>query len=219
MQLLASLPLRILGPGALATLLAATVVTTAVTTAVSTAQPVSGTRAVTTVRAPGPVASNTPLSSNGIPDPAAPPTTGGSWLDQRHPFGWPLSPQPAVHRRFEKPLHQWARGHRGADLLAAVGQPVLSAGDGVVAFSGMVAGRGVITVRHTGGLRTTYEPVEERLASRTRVRRGTRIGVVSTVSGHCVPLTCLHWGAISGQAYQDPLSLVSVGRPILLPLS
>lgn len=60
-------------------------------------------------------------------------------------FRWPLSPIPVVHRRFDQPRDQWSPGHRGVDLVAAVGQPVLSAGDGVVAFSGVVAGLGVIT--------------------------------------------------------------------------
>jgi hypothetical protein len=76
----------------------------------------------------------------------------------------------------------------------------------------------VLTVRHSGGLRTTYEPVDERLASCTLVHLGTRVGVLSSTPGHCVPLHCLHWGAISGQAYLDPLSLLGFGRPILLPL-
>jgi murein DD-endopeptidase MepM/ murein hydrolase activator NlpD len=133
-------------------------------------------------------------------------------------FTWPLSPRPAIHRRFEQPPDEWARGHRGVDLLAAVGQPVLSAGEGIVAFSGVVAGRGVLTVRHSGGLRTTYEPVDDRLASGALVHRGSRIGAVSPTAGHCVPLTCLHWGAISGQTYRDPLSLLGFGPPILLPL-
>jgi murein DD-endopeptidase MepM/ murein hydrolase activator NlpD len=95
---------------------------------------------------------------------------------------------------------------------------VLSAGEGVVAFSGVIAGRGVITVRHAAGLRTTYEPVDRRLTSGTRVHRGTAIGLISPAAGHCVPLTCLHWGAISGAAYRDPLLLLGIGRPILLPL-
>ena len=133
-------------------------------------------------------------------------------------FAWPLSPQPALLRRFEAPASQWSAGHRGVDLRAAVHQGVLSAGAGVVAFSGVVAGRGVITVRHSAGLRTTYEPVDERLAAGTVVHRGTPLGVVSTTEGHCVPLTCLHWGAISGETYRDPLSLLGFGRPILLPL-
>lgn len=139
-------------------------------------------------------------------------------LALRGAFTWPLSPRPAVLRRFEQPLKQWSPGHRGVDLLAAVGQPVLSAGDGIVAFSGVIAGRGVITVRHSGGLRTTYEPVDERLASGTVVHRGTPIGVVSPMPGHCLPRQCLHWGAISGQTYRDPLSLLGFGQPILLPL-
>ena len=133
-------------------------------------------------------------------------------------FTWPLSPRPDVLRRFEQPQSQWSSGHRGVDLLAAVGQPVLSAGVGVVAFSGVIAGRGVITVRHSARLRTTYEPVGARLASGTVVRPGTRIGAVSPTPGHCMPLHCLHWGAISERTYRDPLSLLGFGRPILLPL-
>jgi len=133
-------------------------------------------------------------------------------------FTWPLSPRPAVLRPFDQPRDQWSPGHRGVDLLAAVGQPVLSAGDGIVAFSGVVAGRGVLTVQHSDGIRTTYEPVDERLASGTLVHRGTPVGVLSDGPGHCLPLHCLHWGAISGEAYRDPLSLLGFGRPILLPL-
>jgi len=137
---------------------------------------------------------------------------------QEPTFTWPLSPRPEVYRPFEQPRSQWSQGHRGVDLVAAVGQPVLSAGEGVVAFSGVVAGRGVITVRHSGGLRTSYEPVDARLTSGAPVRLGAKIGVISATTGHCVPLTCLHWGAISGQTYRDPLSLLGFGRPILLPL-
>jgi murein DD-endopeptidase MepM/ murein hydrolase activator NlpD len=136
----------------------------------------------------------------------------------RASYGWPLSPRPAVLRRFELPGSRWSAGHRGVDLSAAVGQPVLSAGDGIVAFSGVIAGRGVVSVQHSGGLRTTYEPVDERLASGTLVHRGAKIGVLSPRPGHCIPRRCLHWGAISGQTYRDPLSLLSFGRPILLPL-
>jgi murein DD-endopeptidase MepM/ murein hydrolase activator NlpD len=133
-------------------------------------------------------------------------------------FTWPLSPRPAVLRRFEQPRSQWSSGHRGVDLSASVGQVVLSAGDGVVSFSGVIAGRGVITVMHSGGLRTTYEPVDQGLASGTVVHRGDPIGTISSVPGHCAPLTCLHWGAIAGQLYRDPLALLGLGRPILLPL-
>jgi murein DD-endopeptidase MepM/ murein hydrolase activator NlpD len=152
------------------------------------------------------------------PAAAIPSSTLGVWSRGGLAFTWPLSPRPVVRRRFEQPRDQWAPGHRGVDLLAVVGQPVVSAGEGAVAFSGVVAGRGVITIRHAGGLRTSYEPVDQRLTSGTLVHRGTRIGLVSSDAGHCAPLTCLHWGAISGQTYRDPLSLLGSVRPTLLPL-
>jgi murein DD-endopeptidase MepM/ murein hydrolase activator NlpD len=169
------------------------------------------------VRSSGPTLSATAGGTATTPLAGADPAAAAP-VPQRGNFAWPLSPRPGVFRRFEQPRNPWSPGHRGADLLTAVGQPVLSAGEGVVAFSGVVAGRGVITIRHSGGLRTTYEPVNERLASRSFVHRGVRIGVVSPTPGHCVPLICLHWGAISGQTYRDPLSLLGFGRPVLLPL-
>lgn len=133
-------------------------------------------------------------------------------------FAWPLFPRPAVARRFDRPRDAWSAGHRGVDLLATAGQPVLSSGDGIVSFSGVIAGRGVITVLHAGGLRTTYEPVDERITTGTLVQRGSTIGVLSSRPGHCGALHCLHWGAIFGQTYRDPLSLLGLGRPVLLPL-
>lgn len=123
-----------------------------------------------------------------------------------------------VRRRFDPPAHTWSPGHRGVDLAATVGQPVLSAGAGTVSFSGVVAGRGVVTVRHSGGLRTTYEPVDRRPAVGVTVARGGPIGVLATTAGHCAPAACLHWGAVSGESYRDPLSLLDPGHPVLLPL-
>jgi murein DD-endopeptidase MepM/ murein hydrolase activator NlpD len=104
------------------------------------------------------------------------------------------------------------------DLLARVGQPVLAAGEGVVTFAGRVAGRGVVTVRHGGGWRTTYEPVTAAVTAGQHVRRGDRLGTVAPSSGHCVPRTCLHWGALLEEDYRDPLALLQRRRPILLPL-
>lgn len=132
---------------------------------------------------------------------------------------WPLAPVPPVAVRFEAPPTPWSAGHRGVDLLAGVGQPVLAAGRGQVTFAGMVAGRGVVVVRHAGGWRTTYEPVDERAASGTLVDAGTPIGVVSATPGHCAPAICLHWGLRQAQTYVDPLQLVGRGPPVLLPLS
>ena len=82
---------------------------------------------------------------------------------------WPLDPAPAVVARFDAPTGPFAAGHRGVDLAATVGQPVLAAGRGTVAFAGTVAGKPVVSIDHAGGLRTTYEPV---LAERPRGRPG-----------------------------------------------
>jgi len=122
-----------------------------------------------------------------------------------------------VLRGFARPEHQWSAGHRGVDLAAQPGQPVLAAADGVVTFVGTVAGRGVVSVRHHGGWRTTYEPLSPVVTVGRPVRRGDRLGVVAATAGHCAPRTCLHWGALLGADYRDPLTLLNHQRPVLLP--
>jgi murein DD-endopeptidase MepM/ murein hydrolase activator NlpD len=129
----------------------------------------------------------------------------------------PLPGDLAVTRRFEAPAHAYGPGHRGADLGGAAGTPVLAAGDGVVVFAGMVAGRPVVSVDHADGLRTTYEPVDPAVGAGQRVTRGSPIGAL--VSGHagCPVEACLHWGLRRGEEYLDPLLLLVV-RVRLLPL-
>ena len=121
-------------------------------------------------------------------------------------------------RAFDPPDQPWLPGHRGVDLSARSGQPVLSAGAGRVTFAGTVAGRGVVTVTHSATLRTTYEPVRPRRPQGSVVAQGEVIGAVAAVAGHCPPSTCLHWGAISAGVYIDPLGLVQRAHPVLLPL-
>jgi murein DD-endopeptidase MepM/ murein hydrolase activator NlpD len=150
----------------------------------------------------------------------APRSPAGSDRAARSPAGtwdWPLDPEPAVVALFRAPPTPWSAGHRGVDLAAAVGQPVLSAGGGRVTFAGSVAGRGVVVVAHPGGVRTSYEPVVDPPAIGSAVSRGDRIGVVGPTPGHCAPRTCLHWGVRIGGRYVDPLDLVGRGPPVLLP--
>ena len=143
----------------------------------------------------------------------SPPARGGLTLA----LTWPLSPRPTVGRRFEQPHTQCSSGHRGVDLSASVSQAVLSAGEGR---------RGILRHGRGGGdhcsasERTAHQlrTGRVRMSAGARVRRGTRIAVVSATAGHCAPLTCLHWGAISGKTCLDPLALLGIGRPILLPL-
>ena len=72
-------------------------------------------------------------------------------------FDWPLAPRPHVERAFDKPAENWLPGHRGVDLGGSAGQSVLAAGDGIVVFAGVVAGKPTVSIDHSGGLRTTYE--------------------------------------------------------------
>ncbi|ACQ80758.1 Peptidase M23 [Beutenbergia cavernae DSM 12333] len=130
-------------------------------------------------------------------------------------YDWPLGgPPPDVVRRFEPPPAPWAAGHRGVDLAAAQGTAVLAASDGVVAFAGTVADRGVVSVDHADGIRTTYEPLAPTVPAGERVARGDVVGILQ--SGHA-EVPCLHWGARRGSDdYLDPLTLV--GEPPVIRL-
>lgn len=133
-------------------------------------------------------------------------------------WGWPLPPSPAVVAPFDPPAGPYSAGHRGVDLAGLAGSSVAAAGDGVVAFAGLVAGRGVLSVDHAGGLRTTYEPVSALVRAGEPVARGQVIGVLAWAGSHCLPQACLHWGLRRGDTYLDPLGLVRRWPVRLLPV-
>lgn len=132
-------------------------------------------------------------------------------------FTWPLPGAPTVLHAFQAPAHRFGPGHRGVDLAGTNGTPVLAAGAGTVAFAGQVAGRGVVSIDHPGGLRTTYEPISPGVTAGDLVARGQQIGTL--VPGHpgCASEVCLHWGVRRGTDYLDPLRLLGLSRVRLLP--
>lgn len=152
------------------------------------------------------------LSLLAAPSPA-PPTA----LDS--PFGWPVD-GPRVVRRFDPPARPWLAGHRGVDLAAPPAAVVRASGPGTVVHAGPIAGRGVVSVQHPGGLRTTYEPVDlaPGLRAGSPVQRGQPLGPLAAGHPGCPATACLHWGLRRGQQYLDPLMLVGMGRVRLLPL-
>lgn len=158
----------------------------------------------------------------GQPDAQAPTDGSGSHVrsasvGQRVEYGWPTGDPGDVVRPFAAPPEPWAAGHRGVDLALADGAPVRVAADGVVAFAGTVAGRGVVSVDHADGVRTTYEPVTAVVGRGDHLTGGQLLGRLSGV-GHCAPGHCLHWGARRGSDdYLDPLSLLEDGVMRLLP--
>jgi murein DD-endopeptidase MepM/ murein hydrolase activator NlpD len=133
-------------------------------------------------------------------------------------WDWPLSGPPEVVRAFDPPPVPWGRGHRGVDLAGVAGEPVLTAGAGVVAFAGMVAGRGVVSVDHAGGLRTTYEPVSPTVRVGDVVGLGAPLGTLDAGHPGCPTTACLHWGLRRGDVYLNPLLLVRPLRVRLKPL-
>jgi murein DD-endopeptidase MepM/ murein hydrolase activator NlpD len=138
--------------------------------------------------------------------------------EQSQRWVWPLAPRPPVHRRFDPPDQPWLAGHRGVDLGGDAAAVVRSAGAGVVAFAGPVAGRPVVSIDHPNGLRTTYEPVVASIRRGDTVAAGDPIGTLQAGHAGCPVDACLHWGLRRGPTYLDPLLLVRPVRVRLKPL-
>lgn len=132
-------------------------------------------------------------------------------------FSWPLPGTPPVLRAFQPPRTPYGPGHRGVDLGGTVDEDVLAAADGLVVFSGVLAGRGVVSIEHEGGLRSTYEPLRPTAIVGVRVRRGERIGLLDGGHPGCPVSTpqappeggsgaaCLHWGLRRRLDYLNPV--------------
>ena len=120
-----------------------------------------------------------------------------------------LRPVPgALARPFVAPVSRYGAGHRGADLVAALGTPVRAANAGEVSFAGSVAGSLHVVIAHAGNLRTSYS-----FLAAVGVRRGQRVArgdVVGTTGGGVDEHTGLfHFGLRVGDRYVDPMALFS----------
>lgn len=133
-------------------------------------------------------------------------------------FVLPVPPPAVVLTPFRPPAQRYGTGHRGVDLAAPAGTVVRATADGTVVYAGMLAGRGVVSIEHESGLRTTYEPVTASVTAGEWVTAGQAIG--TAVAGHpsCAPADCLHWGArLPDGSYLDPMALLRPWRVRLLP--
>jgi murein DD-endopeptidase MepM/ murein hydrolase activator NlpD len=129
-------------------------------------------------------------------------------------WAWPVDAPHAISRPFIAPATPYSAGHRGIDIRAPIGV-VYAPTAGVVSFVGVVVDRPVVSIRHPGGLVTSYEPVESALAAGEPVRRGDVIGFV--VGGHCAS-PCLHFGVRLNGQYVSPLNyLGGLPHSVLLP--
>ncbi len=146
--------------------------------------------------------------------------SAGSASAAAAPTGYvlPVPPPPLVLTAFAPPANKYGAGHRGVDLAVPPGAPIVAAGAGVVVFAGPLAGRGVVSIEHTGGLRTTYEPVTATVTAGSSVGVGQPIGTLEPGHAGCAPASCLHWGArLPDRVYLDPMSLLGPWRVRLWP--
>ena len=88
-------------------------------------------------------------------------------------------------------------------------EAIVAPADGVIAFSGNVGGKAVVTIRHGGdlsGLTSTFEPAIAERDVGAHVAQGERFARVEGESDHCDE-RCLHWGIKSeGRQYTNPES-------------
>lgn len=102
---------------------------------------------------------------------------------------------------FRPPRSPYGPGNRGIDYATRPGSPVRAAAPGTVAFAGTVAGGLHVVLLHADGIRTSSSFLHA-----TVVRRGQRVAAGQTVG---VAGPTLHFGARAGEAYVDPLILLS----------
>jgi murein DD-endopeptidase MepM/ murein hydrolase activator NlpD len=144
------------------------------------------------------------------------PLTSGQDADPaRKGWVWPAEPF-RLARAYVAPAHEYGPGHRGIDLDLLGGTSVRAPADGVVAFSGSVAGRSILTIDHGDGLVTTLEPVDSAPAAGSPVVRGEPVATLS-IGGHAAA-GLLHFGVRLHGEYINPVVLLGrVPRAILLP--
>ena len=132
-------------------------------------------------------------------------------------WSWPVPAPHPIARPYIAPATPYSTGHRGIDIRAAAGGQVRAPADGVVHFAGFVVDRSVISIRHAGGVLSSFEPVEPLVATGDRVRRGEVIGIL--LPGHC-SAPCLHLGARVDGEYVNPLLFLGgLDHAILYPLA
>ncbi len=148
---------------------------------------------------------------------AAPSRLGPLAGDRSAPWAWPISGADVLVKPFDAPAQRWLPGHRGVDVAGFEGSPVLAVADGIVSYSGVINSVGILSVQHSNGLLSTYQPVSDRPPAGTAVSQGEHVGTLASQGSHCWPLNCLHLGARRGTTYLDPMLLLQAWEVSLLP--
>jgi murein DD-endopeptidase MepM/ murein hydrolase activator NlpD len=119
--------------------------------------------------------------------------------------GWTWPVIGPVIRDFDPPDSPYGSGHRGIDIGAPLGTPVVAAAPGVVTFAGPVGGQLFLTIDHGGGLASTYSWLAALgVHKNDHVAQGQTVG--RSGQGHPGSETPhLHFGVKLNGAYVDPL--------------
>jgi len=132
---------------------------------------------------------------------------------------WPIDTPHVVVREFFVPTSDYGPGHRGIDIAVTNGDVVTAPAAGRVLFSGMVAGRGVLTIEHDDDVVSTLEPVTSLVTPGQVVTAGTAVAVVhqpDVVWDSSHVCSCLHLGARYRGEYVSPRTLLEQGRRVVL---
>jgi murein DD-endopeptidase MepM/ murein hydrolase activator NlpD len=125
---------------------------------------------------------------------------------------WPVRGE--VITQYRNGSDPYAGGqHRGIDIAAAVGAPVVAAAGGEVRFAGTAGSSGLtVSVRTGDGYDTSYLHLSSiAVRAGTHVSGGERLGAVGTTGERSATAPHLHFGvreAGSRYAYVDPLALL-----------
>ena len=133
------------------------------------------------------------------------PTTANGATCWRPPVSAPVADP------FREPACRWCPGNRGIEYATQSGDAVNAVASGHVAFSGTIAGRTYVVVRHADGRRATYGNLADRLYAEGDVI------VAGAVVGHASG--AFHFGLRDGERYIDPAPYIGrlVGTTRLVP--
>jgi murein DD-endopeptidase MepM/ murein hydrolase activator NlpD len=165
---------------------------------------------IVVLAAVGPVGGS---AAEAAPDRRAPAAVGSE--EDPAQWTWPLDARRVVVP-YVAPANEYGPGHRGIDLAPDRSTSVFAPTAGTIAFAGDVAGRGVLTIDHGGGVVITLEPVDSSVAAGSTVAAGQVVATLS-VGGHAPPGS-LHLGVRVRGEYVDPLTMYGAAvRAVLLP--
>jgi len=111
------------------------------------------------------------------------------------------------------PILGYARFHKGVDLAAAYGTPIVAAADGRIVSAGWSGGYGQrVAIMHSGGIQTMYGHMSRIVASAgSLVRQGQLIGYVGSTGLSTGPH--LHYEVLKGGRPVNPMSVKLAAAP------